>query len=75
MGGRKVDRPVEVSNELISKFFPKAAAALRGERLWGYPIGLETVTLIYNKNFSTVLRRRSYRAGVAQPEDQTGTSG
>ena len=42
--------PVEVSNELISKFFPKAwQAALHGERLWGYPIGLETVTLIYNK--------------------------
>ena len=42
--------PVEVSNELINKFFPKAwQAALHGERLWGYPIGLETVTLIYNK--------------------------
>jgi maltose/maltodextrin transport system substrate-binding protein len=44
--------PVEVSNELKSKFFPKAwQAALHGERLWGYPIGLETVTLIYNKKF------------------------
>jgi maltose/maltodextrin transport system substrate-binding protein len=42
--------PVQVSNELTNKFFPKAwQAALHGERLWGYPIGLETVTLIYNK--------------------------
>ncbi len=42
--------PVEVPNELMKKFFPKAwQAALHAERLWGYPIGLETVTLIYNK--------------------------
>jgi maltose/maltodextrin transport system substrate-binding protein len=42
--------PVEVSNEFKNKFFPKAwQAALHAERLWGYPMGLETVTLIYNK--------------------------
>jgi maltose/maltodextrin transport system substrate-binding protein len=42
--------PVEVSNELSSKFFPKAwQAVLHKERIWGYPIALETVTLIYNK--------------------------
>jgi len=42
--------PVEVSSELLNKFFPKAwQAALHAEWIWGYPIGLETVTLIYNK--------------------------
>jgi maltose/maltodextrin transport system substrate-binding protein len=42
--------PVEVSNELLNKFFPKAwQAALHADRIWGYPVGLETVTLIYNK--------------------------
>ena len=42
--------PVEVSNELLNKFFPKAwQAALHVDRIWGYPVGLETVTLIYNK--------------------------
>jgi maltose/maltodextrin transport system substrate-binding protein len=42
--------PVEVSEELLNKFFPKAwQAALHEEWIWGYPIGLETVTLIYNK--------------------------
>jgi maltose/maltodextrin transport system substrate-binding protein len=42
--------PVEVSNEFVNKFFPEAWQAVRHEdRLWGYPIALETVTLIYNK--------------------------
>jgi maltose/maltodextrin transport system substrate-binding protein len=42
---------VEVSGEFSRKFFPKAwQAILRREWIWGYPIGLETVTLIYNRN-------------------------
>src|SRR5260370_37484567 len=42
--------PVEVSNEFVNKFFPEAWQAVRHEdRLWGDPIALETVTLIYNK--------------------------
>jgi maltose/maltodextrin transport system substrate-binding protein len=33
-----------------SKFFPKGwQAVLHSESIWGYPISLETVTLIYNK--------------------------
>ena len=44
-------RPIEVSGEFSRKFFPKAwQAVLHREWIWGYPIGLETVTLIYNKN-------------------------
>jgi maltose/maltodextrin transport system substrate-binding protein len=43
--------PVEVSDEFSRKFFPKAwQAVLHRGWIWGYPIGLETVTLIYNKN-------------------------
>ncbi len=42
--------PVEVSNECVNKFFPEVWQAVRhADRLWGYPIALETVTLIYNK--------------------------
>ena len=42
--------PVEISEEFGNKFFPKAwQAVLHSGRLWGYPIALETVTLIYNK--------------------------
>lgn len=42
--------PVEVSNEFVNKFFPEAWEAVHHEDwLWGYPIALETVTLIYNK--------------------------
>jgi maltose/maltodextrin transport system substrate-binding protein len=42
--------PIEVSQELRNKFLPKAweAVAHRGS-IWGYPIALETVSLIYNK--------------------------
>jgi maltose/maltodextrin transport system substrate-binding protein len=42
--------PIEVSPELRNKFLPKAweAVAHRGST-WGYPIALETVSLIYNK--------------------------
>ena len=43
--------PIEVSGEFSRKFFPKAwQAVLRREWIWGYPIGLETVTLIYNRS-------------------------
>ena len=43
--------PIEVSDEFSRKFFPKAwQAVLHQGWIWGYPIGLETVTLIYNKN-------------------------
>jgi maltose/maltodextrin transport system substrate-binding protein len=42
--------PIEVPDEFAHKFFPKAWAAVGHEkRTWGYPIALETVTLIYNK--------------------------
>jgi maltose/maltodextrin transport system substrate-binding protein len=42
--------PVEISSEFSRKFFPEAwQAVLHQQRHWGYPIALETVTLIYNK--------------------------
>ena len=42
--------PVEFSDELTHKYFPKALqAVLHENRNWGYPIALETVTLIYNR--------------------------
>ena len=42
--------PVEVSSDFSKKFFPKAwQAVLHQKSYWGYPIALETVTLIYNK--------------------------
>jgi maltose/maltodextrin transport system substrate-binding protein len=52
--GERVDAgliaPVEVSEELLNKFFPKAwQAVLHEEWFWAYPVALETVTLIYNK--------------------------
>src|ERR1700724_2868479 len=41
---------VEVSDEFANRFFPKAWQAVRHQQgAWGYPIALETVTLIYNK--------------------------
>jgi maltose/maltodextrin transport system substrate-binding protein len=42
--------PVQVSEEFKNRFFPKAwQAVLHRDQFWGYPIALETVTLIYNK--------------------------
>src|ERR1700675_4045152 len=42
--------PVQISEEFGKRFFPKAwQAVLHNGRIWGYPIALETVTLIYNK--------------------------
>jgi maltose/maltodextrin transport system substrate-binding protein len=42
--------PVNVSSEFSKKFFSKSwQAVLHQNCYWGYPIALETVTLIYNK--------------------------
>jgi maltose/maltodextrin transport system substrate-binding protein len=47
--------PVGVSDAFSRKFFPKAWQAARHEnRTWGYPIALETVTLIYNRKLLDV---------------------
>jgi maltose/maltodextrin transport system substrate-binding protein len=44
--------PVEISGDISKKFFPKAWQAVFHQKFyWGYPIALETVTLIYNKAF------------------------
>jgi maltose/maltodextrin transport system substrate-binding protein len=41
---------VDVSSDFSKKFFPKSwQASLHQGSYWGYPIALETVTLIYNK--------------------------
>ena len=43
--------PVEVAPEFVNQFFPKAwEAVLHSGQYWAYPIALETVTLIYNKD-------------------------
>jgi maltose/maltodextrin transport system substrate-binding protein len=42
--------PVQISEDFKNEFFPEAwQAVLHSEWIWGYPIALETVTLIYNK--------------------------
>jgi len=42
--------PIEVTHETREKYFPQAwEAVTHKEKVWGFPIGLETVTLIYNK--------------------------
>jgi maltose/maltodextrin transport system substrate-binding protein len=42
--------PVQISEEFGNRFFPKAwQAVLHSGKIWGYPLALETVTLIYNK--------------------------
>jgi len=42
--------PVKLSSELVRKLYPQAWEAVRHhEAAWGYPIALETITLIYNK--------------------------
>jgi len=41
---------IELPTNYLGKFYPKAwQAAMHDSRIWGYPIALETVTLIYNK--------------------------
>jgi maltose/maltodextrin transport system substrate-binding protein len=42
--------PIELSQEFLDKFLPKAwEAVAHQESIWGYPIAVETVSLIYNK--------------------------
>ncbi|MBV8375375.1 MAG: maltose/maltodextrin ABC transporter substrate-binding protein MalE [Verrucomicrobia bacterium] len=42
--------PVDVQKRFRDKFFAKSwQAVMHQDRLWGYPIALETATLIYNK--------------------------
>jgi maltose/maltodextrin transport system substrate-binding protein len=42
--------PVDVQGKFRDKFFPMSwQAVMHQDRLWGYPIALETSTLIYNK--------------------------
>lgn len=42
--------PVEPSSEFVRKFYPQSwDAVLHQNVAWGYPIALETITLIYNK--------------------------
>jgi maltose/maltodextrin transport system substrate-binding protein len=46
--------PIEVPHETRDKYFPQAwEAVTHKDRVWGFPIGLETVTLIYNKKLLT----------------------
>ena len=46
--------PIEVSASFSRKFFPTVwQAVLHRESIWGYPISLEAVTLIYNRNLLT----------------------
>jgi maltose/maltodextrin transport system substrate-binding protein len=43
-------RPVTVTSKFADKMFPKSWQAVTYNQVtWGYPIALETVTLIYNK--------------------------
>jgi maltose/maltodextrin transport system substrate-binding protein len=42
--------PVEFSDDFAQKLFPKARqAVLHNGQSWGYPLALETITLIYNR--------------------------
>jgi maltose/maltodextrin transport system substrate-binding protein len=46
--------PVDAQNKFKDEFFPKSwQAVTHQDRLWGYPIALETSTLIYNKALVT----------------------
>jgi maltose/maltodextrin transport system substrate-binding protein len=46
--------PIDVLPAFRDKYFSKAWEAVEYKnQVWGYPIGLETVTLIYNKNLMT----------------------
>jgi maltose/maltodextrin transport system substrate-binding protein len=47
--------PIELSQEFCAKFLPKAWEAVsHQEKVWGYPIAVETVSLIYNKKLLDV---------------------
>jgi maltose/maltodextrin transport system substrate-binding protein len=42
--------PVDVPSKFVQKFYPQAWKAVQHKNFtWGYPIALETITLIYNK--------------------------
>ncbi|MBV9643231.1 MAG: maltose/maltodextrin ABC transporter substrate-binding protein MalE [Verrucomicrobia bacterium] len=42
--------PVNVQKQFVEKFFAKSwQAVMHRDQLWGYPLALETATLIYNK--------------------------
>jgi len=42
--------PIEVNDDTRAKYLPQAwEAVTHNGQIWGFPIGLETVTLIYNK--------------------------
>ena len=42
--------PLEVSREIREMYYPKAwEAVTHKDSIWGFPIGMETVALIYNK--------------------------
>jgi maltose/maltodextrin transport system substrate-binding protein len=42
--------PIDVSEEFRNKFLPKGWEGVTyKQKIWGYPVGLETVTLVYNK--------------------------
>lgn len=47
--------PIELSQEFLDKFLPKAwEAVAHQDKVWGYPIAVETVSLIYNKKLLDV---------------------
>jgi maltose/maltodextrin transport system substrate-binding protein len=47
-------KPLEIKDELKSKMIPMAwDAVTHKQQVWGYPVALEAVSLIYNKKFVT----------------------
>jgi len=68
--------PVEVSNEFLGKFLPKAwEAVIHKGWVWGYPVALETVALIYNKKLlEGSSAYDAFRHGVRKRGDQKETS-
>jgi maltose/maltodextrin transport system substrate-binding protein len=47
--------PIELSQEFFDRFLPKAwEAVVHQEWIWGYPVAVETVSLIYNKKLLDV---------------------
>jgi maltose/maltodextrin transport system substrate-binding protein len=47
--------PIELSQDFLDKFLPKAwQAVTHQQRIWGYPIAVETVSLIYNRKLLDV---------------------
>jgi maltose/maltodextrin transport system substrate-binding protein len=47
-------KPLNVSDELKAEFLPMSwAAVTHNKQIWGYPLALEAVSLIYNKKYVT----------------------